>query len=82
MRTSKDLQQSYASAAAAALPAIVTEALEALGGDGHLDVTALNDALTKAFLAGVRAGEAEMMAQAAEQGARFTVHAPRDRRPG
>jgi hypothetical protein len=76
VRDTTELRDTYATAAAQAIPPIVAELL----ADGDVDprlLPALSEALTRAFAAGVNAGETEVLAQAIEQGVGVTVTAPR-----
>ena len=76
MRDTTELRDIYATAAAQAIPPIVDELLANGACDQQL-LLPLSEALTRAFAAGVNAGETEVLAQAIEQGVDVTVTAPR-----
>ena len=68
----------YMSKAAQAVPPITRDLLDALGFDPPTQeqLDAIGDALGRAYLVGVDAGETEALAQAIEQGAKVTIQRP------
>jgi hypothetical protein len=69
-----ELMKNYASAGAQDLPPLIEKAADALGITGETEkVETLGEALVRAYMAGINRGEAEIMAQAAEQGFNITV---------
>lgn len=56
------------------IPRILDDAATEFGLEDRSDVEALGAALVRAYEEGRQAGEAEVMAQAVEQGANITVH--------
>ena len=63
-----DLMKNYTSAGALGLPPLIEKAADPLGITGETEkVETLGEALARAHMAGINRGEAEIMAQAAEQ---------------
>lgn len=68
-----DIIRNYASAAGGGLLGVVTETLADLEIDDPSQTARLMSALSAAFIEGIRVGEAEVLAQAIEQGVDVTV---------
>lgn len=76
----EDLMRNYATHAEQALAPVIREAAAQLGiEDEHAMLEVLGEAMARAYMAGVDAGQSEVMAQAAEQG--FNVNLTHLRAP-
>jgi len=74
-----DLRHRYATGARQALPPILAAAATSLGLEDDAQRQTLGDALARAYMAGASAGQAEIMAQAVEQG--FDININQRRAP-
>jgi len=71
-----DLRHRYATDARQALPPILDAVASSLGIDDDAQREALGEALARAYQAGASAGQAEIMAQAVEQGFDININRP------
>jgi hypothetical protein len=74
-----DLSRNYATHGAQWLPPIIEEAAEALGISDEATKATLGGYIAKGYMAGIDAGQSEIMAQAAEQGYDISVDHQRPR---
>lgn len=69
----EDLLRNYTTHAAQVLPPIIESLSAHLGLEDEVDLEAVGGALTRAYMEGSAAGQAEAAAQAAEQGVNINV---------